>query len=114
MKNLNAGQIKDIRNILFHKGVIFCEIQEELIDHIASEIEEKMAMESLSFEASSTPFSTLFLMKTLSCAVLSGLGVVWGGRKAILERLVEQSDFGFIFGSMLIAKRVPKGRHLGR
>ncbi len=53
MKNLNEEQIDDIRNILFHKGVIFCEIQEELVDHIASEIEEKMASENLSFRLAS-------------------------------------------------------------
>ncbi|WBL25650.1 hypothetical protein [Zunongwangia sp. HGR-M22] len=53
MKNLKTEQIDDIRKILFYKGVVFCEIQEELIDHIASEIEEKMASENLSFKGAS-------------------------------------------------------------
>ena len=53
MKKLNPVQLEEIRSILRHKGIIFFNIQEELLDHIASEIEEKMAMESLSFEASS-------------------------------------------------------------
>ncbi|WBL22402.1 hypothetical protein [Zunongwangia sp. HRR-M8] len=53
MKYLKTEQIDDIRKILFYKGVVFCEIQEELIDHIASEIEEKMSSENLSFKVAS-------------------------------------------------------------
>ena len=44
-------------------------------------------------------------------------GGVLGGSWAVLGRslgdLFEQSDLGSIFGSILITKRVPKGRHLG-
>ena len=46
--------------------------------------------------------------------VRGGLGRVLGGLGAILERPFEPSDFGLIFVSILNAKRVPKGSHLGR
>ena len=36
-----------------------------------------------------------------------------GCPRAILERHFEQSDLALIFGSILSAKRMPKGRHLG-
>ena len=36
-----------------------------------------------------------------------------GALGAILERPFEQFNFGSIFLSILVAKRVPKGRHLG-
>lgn len=67
MKNLNTEQIKDIRNILFHKGIVFCEIQDELVDHIAGEVEETMASENLGFKAASdavlTKWEDAFILK---------------------------------------------------
>ena len=40
------------------------------------------------------------------------LGRVLGGLGAILEGLFEQFNVRSIFGLILVAKRVPKGRHL--
>ena len=42
-----------------------------------------------------------------------GPGEVLGGLVAILGRHFERSNFRSIFGSILVAKRVPKGRHFG-
>ena len=39
-----------------------------------------------------------------------GLGRFWGGLGAILARHVEQPNFRSIFGSILVAERVPTGR----
>ena len=49
----------------------------------------------------------------LSGASGGSLGRVLGALGAILERPFEQFNFGSIFLSILVAKRVPKGRHLG-
>ena len=42
-----------------------------------------------------------------------GLGEVLGGLGVILGRQFAQSNFRSIFGSILVSKRVPDGRHFG-
>ena len=63
------------------------------------------------------PFRVLFgLLGTLLGASWSLLGRSWavlGRNWVVLGRLLVHFDFGLFFGTILGAKRVPKGRHFG-
>lgn len=60
MQKITQEQIKFIDNYLQKSDVIFVDIRDELTDHIASAVEEKMDAENLDF---------MMLLKILWCVI---------------------------------------------
>ncbi len=96
--SLNEDHITAIKNFISRKGIKYIDVQMEIIDHVASSIEEKMTAEpNLSFEAALKQTHSsfgIFGFSGMEDAIVNGLGKKY--------RIIFWKQFGSFFGPKYI------------
>jgi len=96
--SLSEDQLTAIKNFISRKGIKYIDVQMEIIDHVASSIEEKMTADpSLSFETALKQTHSsfgIFGFSGMEDAIVNGLGKKY--------RIIFWKQFGSFFGPKYI------------
>ena len=88
---LTIEQIAQIEETLILNGLVYQDVKLELLDHIASEIEEKMSNEEISFEL---VYKSVFEKWKSSLVISSSsawLGVFFQAPRVVVDKLISYS-----------------------
>ena len=94
---LTAQQIAQIEETLVLNGLVYQDVKLELLDHIASEIEERLSSEEMSFDI---VFKAVFEKWEQSLEISSSgnwLGAFFKAPRVVIEKLVTYSKMQVVF-----------------